>query len=45
VFVREKPPRAESPELRAKPPEEIFLNNALLQAGHAERYDGGPKDE
>ena len=24
---------------------EIFLNNALLQNGHAERYDGGPKDE
>jgi endonuclease YncB( thermonuclease family) len=25
--------------------EEIFLNNALLQNGHAVRYDGGPKDE
>jgi hypothetical protein len=22
-----------------------FLNNALLQHGHAERYDGGPKEE
>ncbi|HUR58348.1 MAG TPA: thermonuclease family protein, partial [Opitutaceae bacterium] len=23
----------------------VFLNNALLQNGHAVRYDGGPKDE
>ncbi len=24
---------------------EVFLNNALLENGHAVRYDGGPKDE
>ncbi len=24
---------------------EVFLNNALLENGHAARYDGGPKDE
>ena len=24
---------------------EIFLNNALLEAGHAVRYDGGAKED
>jgi endonuclease YncB( thermonuclease family) len=42
VFVRAKKPGATGPESEAG---EIFLNNALLQGGHAVRYDGGPKDE
>lgn len=31
--------------LNAQPAAEIFLNNALLEAGHAVRYDGGTKEE
>jgi endonuclease YncB( thermonuclease family) len=35
--------KGEGPE--AKGEEEIFLNNALLENGHAVRYDGGAKEE
>ena len=38
-------PRADGSKLKADG-SELFLNNALLQAGHAVPYDGvGPKDE
>ncbi len=45
VFVRAKS-GGESREPGVKPTGDfVFLNNALLENGHAERYDGGPKDE
>jgi endonuclease YncB( thermonuclease family) len=49
VFVRGKAEklRAEASELRDRTAAnggEVFLNNALLENGHAVRYEGGPKD-
>lgn len=48
VFVRPKPEKSRGgnrePDTRSAD-DLVFLNNALLEQGHAERYDGGPKDE
>ena len=41
VFVRQ----LKAVSLEPKAEEQLFLNNALLESGHAVRYDGGAKEE